>query len=86
MIDPMCTHALTPTARAVFLWVFIHMLIYSGLEENVFRGLKEGSKRVTLINAFKEHPLCVSVSLLLGFSSFVTAKHRLQAACCAFLV
>lgn len=47
------------------------MCIYIGLVENVFRGLQECCKRVKLINAFKECPLCVSVSVQFGFNSSV---------------
>lgn len=61
MIDPTCMHVLTPTARAVCLRVFNHTRIYSGLAENVFCGLRECSKRVKPINAFKGCPLAASV-------------------------
>lgn len=77
MINPLCLHVLTPTARAVFLRVFIHMLIYRGLAENVFHGLKECSKRVKLRNAFKEHPLCVSGSVHFVFRSSVSLPYDL---------
>lgn len=72
MINPVCTHALTPTAPAVFLRVFIHTRIHGGLAENVFCALKECSKRVKLRNVFKECPLCVPVFVSFGFSSFVS--------------
>lgn len=82
----MCICKLTPTAHTVFLGVFIHAHIYSGLAQNVFHHLKACPKRLKLINIFKLSTVCVRVyAFVLHWLCVCARVKSLQTVYCTFL-